>query len=283
MSEEYKNEENFSDNPEENLRIENEILKLKMQAERGAQFGGNMEDLPPELEASFLKNVQDFENSFDKAKEITIYESIGKPNYIKADDLKPNEVEKEITRLIELLHNKNIILEVLGKYDLAVIYKFITEELFIEKIKDVDLPGYIHNYVYEEFHPNHNVSIGAAAQEFLKHWFEKSFDAHSFELSTELITADGKRFYREQVIEKLWNCLNSYKNFSNIKFSGSDTSFEWDDKEQKGMGHAEGMFKYDTEIESGEILHIEGPFKLYMINENGYWQIFYFVFPGFAW
>ena len=68
-------EENFNDDPEQNLRIENEILKLKMQAERGALFGGNMQDLPPEMEAEFLKNVQQFEDSFDIAREITIYES----------------------------------------------------------------------------------------------------------------------------------------------------------------------------------------------------------------
>jgi hypothetical protein len=58
--------ENFSDDPEQNLRIENEILKLKMQAERGALFGGNRENLPPEIEAEFLKNVS-FEDSFDMA------------------------------------------------------------------------------------------------------------------------------------------------------------------------------------------------------------------------
>ncbi len=36
MKEKDKNEsdEKFSDNPEENLRIENEVLKLKMQAHR---------------------------------------------------------------------------------------------------------------------------------------------------------------------------------------------------------------------------------------------------------
>ena len=49
------------------------------------------------------------------------------------------------------------------------------------------------------------------------------------------------------------------------------------------MGHAEGIFRYDAEIENGETIHFEDAFKLYMINEGGYWRIFYFVFPGFAW
>ncbi len=285
MKEENKQEggENFHDNPEQNLRIENEIMKLKMQAERAAVFGGNMEDLPPEVEAEFLKNVQQFEESFDKASPISIYECIGKPAYKKAGELKPKEVKREIKRILKLLHSKNIILDVLGQYDLSVIYKFITEELFREQIREVNLPGYIHSFIYEEFHPNHKLDMERTAQHFLDHWFEKGFNEYSFELAGRFITAEGKIFLKESVLEKLQNCLNSYRRFMNIKFKGSDISFEWDEKEGKGMGHAEGMFSYDAEIESGETIHVEGPFKLYMINETGLWQIFYFVFPGFAW
>ena len=285
MEEENKKEpeENLNDDPEQNARIENEILKLKMQAERGAFFGGKVEYLPPELEAEFLKNVQQFEDSFDKASEITIYERIGRPEYKKAEELMPEEVKSEITRITELMHSKNIILEVLGEYELSVIYKFITEELFQEKIREVNFPGYIHNFIYEEFHPNHKIDISRSAQEFLNHWFEKGFDENNTELSGQFITAEGRIFSKEEVIEKLRNCLNSYQRFINIKFKGTDTAFEWDEKEGKGLGHAEGMFSYDAEIESGETIHIEGPFKLYMINETGRWQIFYFVYPGFAW
>ncbi len=285
MEEENKKEpaENFNDDPEQNLRMENEILKLKMQAERGALFGGDMKDLPPEVEAEFLKNVQQFEDSFDKASQITVYECIGKPAYKKAEELMPDEVKGEIARVIELMHSKNIILEVLGQYDLSLIYKFITEELFQEKIREVNFPGYIHSFVYEEFHPNHNIDISKTAQEFLNHWFEKGFDENSIELAGQLITAEGKTFSKDEAIEKIHNCLNSYQRFINIKFKGTDIAFEWDEKERKGLGHAEGMFSYDVEIESGETIHIEGPFKLYMINETGLWQIFYFVFPGFAW
>jgi len=285
MADENKNnqEENFSSDPEKNLQIENEILKLKMQAERGAFFGGNMEDLSPEMEVEFLKNVQQFEDSFDNAKSITIYECIGSPAYKKPGELQPEEVETELRRIMELLHSKNILLDVLGRYELSVIYKFITEELFLEQIKEVDHPGYLHSYIYEEFHPNHNVDIGKTAQEFLNHWFEKSFDENSIELANPLITPEGKMFSRGEGIQKLAHCLNSYRSFSNIQFAGSDTSYEWDDETSRGIGHAEGMFKYDALLENGDTIHIEGPFKLYMSNDDGCWRIFYFVFPGFAW
>ena len=285
MEDENKNqpEENFSDKPEESLRMENEILKLKMQAERGALFGGNMDDLPPEIESQFLKNVQLFEDSFDKAKMITIYECIGKPAYKKADELKPEEVKVEITRIMELLHSKNIILEVLGQYELSLIYEFITEELFREQVRDIEAPGYMHSFIYEEFHPNHKIDIGRTAQDFLDHWFEKGFDENSTEFANQMITAEGKIYTGEEVITKLRNCLDSYQRFTNIKFMGSDTSFEWDENKKCGLGHAEGMFKYDAAIENGETIQIEGPYKLYMINEDGFWRIFYFVFPWFSW
>ncbi len=279
---EYR-EQQFSPDPEENLRIENEILKLKMQAERNAVFGSNGEDLAPELEAAFLKNVQLFEDSFDKATPVTIYECMGNPAIKKIDELKEGEVKEELEKILVMLHEKNIILEVQGQYELCVIYTFITEELMQKHIREVNFPGYLHFFLYEDFHPNPAVDIGNTAMLFLNHWFEKGFNEEFSPFANQLITEEGKIFTPGEVITKLNECLSCYHRFFNIKFGGSDTSFEWDEKEKKGIGHAEGMFSYYAEIEMGETLYIEGPFKLYMTNYDGSWRIFYFVFPGFAW
>ena len=279
------NETNESDLEERNekLQLDNEILKLKMMAERGAYFGESAGDLPPEVEAQFLKNIQLFEDFFDEAEEISVYECIGKPQYKDVDELTAEEVKNETNRLLELMESKNLVLDVLGQYDPAIIYKFIIDELLPKKIREINIPGFMHHFVYEEFHPDHKLDIGNAAQEFINHWFEKGFNEYSSELAHQFITAEGKIYTTEEVLQKLNNCLDSYKRFSNIKFKGSDISFEWDDKEDKGIGHAEGIFSYDAEIENGEIIHIEGPYKLYMMNEFGGWEIFYFVFPGFNW
>ena len=40
MDENINDEEKFSEDPDEQLKIENEILKLKLQAELGADFTG---------------------------------------------------------------------------------------------------------------------------------------------------------------------------------------------------------------------------------------------------
>ncbi len=56
----------LSDDPEENMRIENQLLQLKLKAELGADtfISGNFS---PNFENEFLKNVLAFENSLSNA------------------------------------------------------------------------------------------------------------------------------------------------------------------------------------------------------------------------
>ena len=56
INNESPDEEKFSDDADENLRLQNEFLKLKMMAESGAYFGGSG-NLPPEIENQFLNNI----------------------------------------------------------------------------------------------------------------------------------------------------------------------------------------------------------------------------------
>jgi len=62
------------------LNMENELEKLKMQAQFGAKFfPGNME-LPPELEAEWLKNVRAFEEQYQNAPPLqTMAQILGNP------------------------------------------------------------------------------------------------------------------------------------------------------------------------------------------------------------
>ena len=276
-------EENFSDDPKENLRIENEILKLKMQAESGAYFSENTNaDLPPEIENEFLRHVQQFENAWKDVKVTKVYDLAGKPEFKKADELLPNEIEKELEKLFALLNNHNINLDVLGKYEPLTIYRFITEELFEHETDDMQMPGMTTNFIYEEFHPNHTMGIEEKTKYFLGHWFEKNFNEYSWELNDPFILFDGTVISKQEVINKMNNFFNCYTLFSECKYAIADIRFQLSDKE-KGMGHAEGAVSYKAEMENGEVVHFEGPFKLYMSNEYGSWGIFYFIFPGFAW
>lgn len=276
-------QEPFSDDPQENLRIENEILRLKMQAESGAFFGGDATNLPPEIENEFLHNVQAFEDAWKNVSYVTVYEFIGRPPFRKEAELTDGEVVGELEKLQATMNEKNVFLDTMADYEPRLIYKFITEELFAHETDDLRLPGWTKNFTYEEFHPNHEMDIRRTAQGFLDRWFEKRFNEESFELAPQIVTPEGKVFTRDEVIQKLCHCLDSYVSFTNIQFAGSNTACEWNEQEKRGLGHAEGMFRYDAQTESGERMHIEGPFKLYMAAEEGFWRIFYFVFPGFSW
>ncbi len=285
MEENNKNknsEENFSDDPIENLRIENEIQKLKMQAETGASFSGS-NDLPPEVENEFLQHVQQFEDAWKNVKYVKLYDLIGQPGYKKEDVLTEEEVKYELKRLLDLLEQHNINLDVLGNYDDRIIYRFITDAFFEHETDDLQIPGMTKNFIYEEFHPNHKMDINDRAIEFIQHWFDKSFNEFCWELGDDFILPDGISIKKEEMLHKFHAVLSCFTSFSDQQFSINYISFELPDEKKPGMGHAEGSITYNAVLENSETVVIEGPFKFYMSNEYGFWKIFYFIFPGFHW
>ncbi|MEO7766857.1 MAG: hypothetical protein ABIS01_05500 [Ferruginibacter sp.] len=75
-------DENFSDNLQENLSIENEFLKIKLKAMYGdALQMENSAEMLPEIEKQFLKNMMAFEEEYGNAEYTTIYERLGKPAF----------------------------------------------------------------------------------------------------------------------------------------------------------------------------------------------------------
>jgi hypothetical protein len=47
------------------------------------------------------------------------------------------------------------------------------------------------------------------------------------------------------------------------------------------LGFSEGTLKYKAFLENGEFIQYQGPYKLYMHLEDGWWSIFNFIMPGF--
>jgi len=278
-------EEKFSENPEENLRIENDILKLKLHATYGADmYIGPGKDLPPEIENEFLKNVIAFEEAMENEEVGSLYDKVGRPAYKAAADLTDEEITTELARLHAVMNDHDIQLDVLGKYDNRTIYSFITEELFVQEvITGCTIPGFTYHFIYEEFHPNHEYDIDNRVREFLSDWFERKFDEYSFEFSDPLIIADGRTMKKEDLLNKLKVIFDSYVSFSEEQFSIDNISYQLNEEEGNGMGYAEGNVKYYATLEDGQQILIGGPFKFYLSFTEKWWQIFYYVFPGFEW
>jgi hypothetical protein len=268
----------LNDNPEENIRMENEFLQLKLKAELGAEtfISGNF---PPEIENEFLKNVLAFENSFSNAPMKTIYEMLEKPKYKPESDLDDNEIELALEALFNRMKKKQITLEFSGAYKSRTKYKFITEEFFHEEVSDNMIPGMIWNFNYEEYHPNHKMDIENKTISFISAWINQKINKDYWDLSETFIMPTGQIFCKDEITNKIKNLCKSFPEFKDCFYHIDKVDFEL--QNDIGMGFAEGIVKYKAISRSQEKITIEGQFKLYLTLEFNCWSIFYFIFPGF--
>ena len=273
-------DEVFSDDPDEQLNIENEILKLKLQAE----LGGNYESegiLPPEMENVFLKNVIEFERNFANVTPKTLYDVLDRPNYPKAEILSDEAIENELILLENVMAAKGIVVDYADVYSPRLKYTFVTGELFQKESGFFYMPGMTMHYIYEEFHPNHRLDIENQTESFFGHWMKQNFNEFSTELSSQPQDSEGHPISREDLFTKFKNIFDSYTDFEEKSFSISNISFEIT-AAGIGSGTAEGEISYDAIMENGELQHFEGLYKL-CLHYDGYWGINYFEWPGFVW
>jgi len=148
-----------SEEEEENLKNENEFLKMKLMLEQGAQFGNMAGDgeLPAEIENQFLKNIMAFEKQAEEKKMIKVFDKIERPNHFKpVNEIPDDEIENAWNELDNYLRNYNIELSVsspnISKREL---YRFTIEELFNHEMNDMNVPGMMCCFTYDEFYPDH--------------------------------------------------------------------------------------------------------------------------------
>jgi hypothetical protein len=196
--------------------------------------------------------------------------------------LDDKSVRKEYKRLEKLLKKNSIAIDFLRERDDRLKYEFIIEELFDHE-GGGGFPGMTMHYIYEEFHPDHEMDIDKTTRDFMRDWFRREFNEYSLALDREFVLPDRKILSREDTIKKMQTVFDCFTEFKNEQIAIREIKFELYDESESGMGHSEGAVRYDAVMESGEVVHFEGPFKLYMCYRFGGWAICYFVFPGFEW
>ena len=274
--------ERFSDDPHENLRIENEILRMKLQAQYGG-ISSAESDISPEEENQFLKHVLAFEEQYANATLKKVYEVIGCPAFEKADALDDMAISRELGRIEQLLAHNNIELGFLKPQNDRFKYSFITDELFEYEMEDIKVAGMINCFTYEEFHPDHEMEIRNRTSSFLTGWFKKAPHEIGQWLSDQFVYPDGRTMSRDGVKQKFNQAFAAYSSFENTEYLIDNVSYELKD-EPLGLlatGYSEGKVKYTAVYENGESRSIEGPFKIYFGCEYGWWNIFFFYLPGF--
>lgn len=277
------NPEKFSNDPKENLRIENEILRIKIKTELGGDYESD-ENLPPELENEFLKNILAFEHRYSKIKMIKIADLLGNPTIVKAAKMDDETIAKAYNDLEELLAQKNIVVEFTKPRDERFKYRFITEELFEHETDDMEVPGMTKYFNYEEFHPDHEAEITEYAIKFLADWFLRKTDAAKWYMDDQFLQPDGKKFTKDEMIASFKKVFAAYISFEDCGYAMDDVQFEMNSNAtevNEGMGFAEGMVKYTAVLENGERKPFEGPFKFYFSRAFGRWRIYFFYLTGF--
>ena len=204
-----------------NIEEENKFKKLKLSIEHGASyFGKGNANLPPEIEGQFLDYISNFENAYQNAKPISVFEKIGSPEFKLEATLSDDEINVELERIMDIMGQNGLALDVLGDYENEnrLIYNFITEELFSYEIDDMNVPGMVTNFIYEEFHPNHEYDLKRDTEDFLRMFFNIEDDFynnyHSEDTSNHIVLNNFRSLFQEFEM--------TYFDFNEITFDEQD-------------------------------------------------------------
>jgi hypothetical protein len=165
---------------EDELKDENDFLKMSLMAEYGGDFIGGS-DLPPDVENLFLKQIKDFHKKQSKALPKKIYEIIGEPEYDHTADLSDKEIKIKLKKLLKKLSEKGIMVSSIMQVPEREMYRFITEDVFKTVIQYAKGTNMFLNIFYEEYFPSDEAEVKVIAQDFI---------LFAFDLSTVFIDHD---------------------------------------------------------------------------------------------
>ena len=194
-----ENDANSFDAENSSSIIENENLKSRLKNDFGAMFGETI-DLPIEIQNQFLSEVLEYENAAKDAKKISVYDFIGKPIIKSVETLTEIEISTELEKLNILLSQYFLALDCICKYPDTVIYKFITQELFLKEIDDIRIPGLWCNFIYEEYYPNHKYDIKRQCEDLIQQLFSANW-RYINSCIYDTIKLNGKPYQRNNLDE----------------------------------------------------------------------------------
>ncbi len=157
-----------------NQQVQNELNKLRLAARFGTVHTGN-QALPSDLEATWLKKVENVESSFAQATRTTVGAYLGFPKYKKESRLSERKLREELQRLSAELAAAGIEVTTLYTVPPRDLYRYLTEELMLEAIDNIRMEGINQQFVYEEFFPNEEFEVEHTIIEFFDMLFGKYY------------------------------------------------------------------------------------------------------------
>jgi hypothetical protein len=266
---------------DEKLKAENDFMKMKLMLEQGASFGtGEGRELPAEGENEFLRNVMEFEKQFEENKTIKVFDKIGRPSHFKpVAEIPDEEMEKAWEDLSDHLGEHGLSLDVCSpNISKRELYRFATEELFMHEMGDMNIPGMMHGFIYDEFYPDLVYDNSRLVeQDLFPDIFRKEDLFHEINYDKEDIVFNGKLYEtRESFIEM----INRFKSlFDKIRLvKCTVTSCEVKEKDCLVAGN------YKATAKTGkDKMNYIGGFKVELIlNDMDYWYFKNIQMEGFS-
>jgi hypothetical protein len=257
---------------EEKLKVENELLMLKLETEFGMTDLGLTSS--EKINNDWLNYVYSYEKQFAENKQIKVYDFIERPAFKKIDEIESELVSLELNRLTEIMKTFNVRLETICDYSDEEIYRFITEELFEVETDDIRLPGLRHGFIYEEFHPNHDYDIRKLSEDFIGNLITKIWDDdQNIMLLCDFINLDNKVIDRDRFVSGIQLFQQKYQKMKLLAFTIQSVDFNL----EKGTGLLNGTIKYKSAVAENPFA---GPviFKFNMDEE--FWGISGVMMPG---
>jgi hypothetical protein len=266
-------------NPEEDLKASTELLRLKLELEHDMVIS-DTSALDPEIENKWLNNIYNFEQQYRERKRTKVYNMIGKPPFPKWDTLDKKQLSIELLRLLAVMEERHIVLDCCVEYDDAIIYKFITEELFEYEMDDIFIDGMIQHFIYEEFHPNHDYDLRRHTIDFIKtllskNWNEK-YDIYSLAKIVRLGDKDLSQLTVASMIIAFQEAHSSFE-IGSIQIKNATFDLE---KNMATVVADIAYVAYGSEIKYRSFIG-QGIFDFSYHKEYTGWDICGIDFPGF--
>lgn len=263
-------------------KIDNELKKKELTEKYGAQFSQDSK-ISPEMESEWLKHIEQYEDQFNKHEKIAVWQFIGKPEFKNVEEIKHYEIEQELDRITSIMNKSNVVLDTLCEVDDKELYRFITEELFLYEMDNIQVTGMTSCFIYEEFHPNAEYDIRQAFDYLLSMTMGKmdNIGGDGYDLlyidTKNYQDANGNKLKEESVINKINNFLNSFDYFKvhlneiiSINFNEDKTSAElyfeieyfgnYTNRKDAAVFKGNGMAKLKpSEYDGWDIYHIDLP------------------------
>ncbi len=143
----------MDDSKENPPRFQNEVRKLKLQAETGAKFFTDPDKLSARQEADFLDYIKAFNKAAEEKEFRKVGEILGNPVFPDPQSIEEENLAIHLEKAYQLLNENNISLDVLYNVPDEEIYRFIVEDLMEYEMSVIDVPGVVSCFTYEEFYP----------------------------------------------------------------------------------------------------------------------------------